>query len=463
MNIKKKININKFTLLWLVLFSIFIILILWLSTIFYYRYSYEIYQVKNMNQIANKILNIKEGSLNKQLESLAYKNEVCMEVLWNDGNVSSYNTLMVGCELNSNNNEIIRLQNEFLKSNDTTQTYRIKSHEYQAYAYLYGIKTNLGSIYLYSPLKDLSEVSKVLQSQLIFISFIAIIIASFIAYFLSKKLTNPILEITNKARNLGKGNYKQTYEESGIKEIDELANVLKNTQDELVKTDELRRDLMANVSHDLKTPLTMIKAYAEMVRDLTYQDDEKRINNCNVIMNETDRLNLLVNDILDLSKLEADVKELEITKYDLVKEVKEIIKRYEIIKETENYNFVLEMPNKAMVMADKNKLNQVIYNLINNAINHTGKDKTVTIRLSKKDNEYLFEVIDTGKGISEEEIPLIWNKYYKSEKKHQRNVVGTGIGLSIIKSILEKHQFNYGVKSKENKGSNFYFYIKSVK
>ena len=117
------------------------------------------------------------------------------------------------------------------------------------------------------------------------------------------------------------------------------------------------------------------------------------------------------------------------------------------------------MPNKAMIMADKNKLNQVIYNLINNAINHTGKDKTVTIRLSKKDNEYLFEVIDTGKGISEEEIPLIWNKYYKNDKNHQRNVVGTGLGLSIVKSILEKHQFEYGVKSKKGKGSNFYFYI----
>ena len=216
---------------------------------------------------------------------------------------------------------------------------------------------------------------------------------------------------------------------------------------------------MANVSHDLKTPLTMIKAYAEMVRDITYQDDEKRINNCNVIMNETDRLNLLVNDILDLSKLEADVKELDITNYDLVKEIKEIIKRYEIIKETENYNFILTLPKTALVNADKNKLNQVIYNLINNAINHTGKDKTVKINLVKKDKKYLLEVIDTGSGITKEELPLIWNKYYKSDKKHQRNVVGTGIGLSIVKSILEKHHFLYGVKSTINKGSNFYFYI----
>ena len=150
------------------------------------------YQVKNMDNIAKKILEIKEGSLNEQLESLAYKNEVCMEVRWNNGNVSSYNTLMVGCELSSNNNEITRLQNEFIKSSDVTQTYRIKSLQYQAYAYLYGIKTNLGSIYLYSPLKDLSGATKVLQGQLFTVAILAIIIATFIAYFLSKKLTNPI-------------------------------------------------------------------------------------------------------------------------------------------------------------------------------------------------------------------------------------------------------------------------------
>ena len=462
MNIQKRISIKSYTLLWLILFSIAIILIIWLSTVFYYHYSYESYQVKNMDSIANKILSIKEGSLNEQLESLAYKNEVCMEVRWNNGSVSSYNTLMIGCELDSNNSNILKLQNEFLKSSNTTETYRIKSLQYQAYAYLYGIKTNLGSIFLYSPLKDLSEATKVLQGQLSIIAFLAVLIACIIAYFLSKKLTNPILDITNKAKNLGKGNYQQNYQNSGIIELDSLANVLKDSQNELLKTDELRRDLMANVSHDLKTPLTMIKAYAEMVRDITYNDDEKRINNCNIIMNETDRLNILVNDILELSKLEANVKELNYEKYDLVKEVKEIIKRYEIIKETENYCFVLDLPDKAIIEADKNKLNQVIYNLINNAINHTGKDKVVKVSLKIKDKRYLFEIIDTGKGISKEQLPLIWDKYYKNDKNHQRNVVGTGLGLSIVKSILEKHQFEYGVNSKINKGSDFYFYINIV-
>ena len=219
---------------------------------------------------------------------------------------------------------------------------------------------------------------------------------------------------------------------------------------------------MANVSHDLKTPLTMIKAYAEMVRDMSYQNDEKRIMHCNIIMDEVDRLNLLVNDILALSKFEANAEEIKWESFDLVGEVKTIVNRYQIIKETEDYHIILNAPTKAMVKADKQKLNQVIYNLINNAINYTGKDKTVTINIKKEKDSYLVQIEDTGKGIKEEEIPFIWNKYYKNEKNHQRNVVGTGLGLSIVKKILEGHQFKYGVESTKNKGTIFYFYVKKA-
>ena len=111
-------------------------------------------------------------------------------------------------------------------------------------------------------------------------------------------------------------------------------------------------------------------------------------------------------------------------------------------------------------MADKQKINQVLYNLINNAINYTGKDKTITIKVKKEKDSYLVEIIDTGKGIKKEEIDLIWDKYYKNDKNHQRNVVGTGLGLSIVKTILENHHFKYGVKSEKNKGTAFYFYVK---
>jgi len=124
---------------------------------------------------------------------------------------------------------------------------------------------------------------------------------------------------------------------------------------------------------------------------------------------------------------------------------------------------MIEMPEHAYIKGDKNKINQVIYNLINNAINYTGDDKTVTIRVIEEKGKYKVEITDTGKGIKEQEINIIWDKYYKNEKNHKRNVVGTGIGLSIVKTILENHNFEYGVKSIKKQGSTFYFLAKKVK
>ena len=216
---------------------------------------------------------------------------------------------------------------------------------------------------------------------------------------------------------------------------------------------------MANVSHDLKTPLTMIKAYAEMSRDLNGEDKVKRDKNMNVIIEEVDRLTILVNDILTLSSMQSKINELNLEEFDIVSLINTILKRYEIFKETENYNFIFENKKKILITADKKKIEQVIYNLINNAINYTGDDNLVTIKVISKKDCVRVEIKDTGKGINEEDIPYIWDRYYKNKKKHKRNLIGTGLGLSIVKSILELHKYNYGVKSEKNKGTTFYFEI----
>ena len=168
---------------------------------------------------------------------------------------------------------------------------------------------------------------------------------------------------------------------------------------------------------------------------------------------------ILVNDILDLSKLQSKTNKLELEEFDLVKELKQVIKRYDIIKETENYSLIVKTPRKAIVIADKKRINQVLYNLINNAINYTGDDKKVYITILDKEKYYRIEIKDTGKGIDKKDLDHIWDKYYKKEKNHKRNVVGTGLGLSIIKNILLEHNFKYGVESKKDKGSTFYFEI----
>lgn len=281
-----------------------------------------------------------------------------------------------------------------------------------------------------------------------------------VSIILAKKINKPILNLISSAKELGKGNYNVEFKKSNIAELDELADVLEVAASEMNKTEELRRDLIANVSHDLKTPLTMIKAYAEKVRDLSYKDKEKREKDLNVIIEEADRLNYLVNDLLDMSKIESGTDTLKIEEYDLIEEIKTIIKRYEIVKETENYKFELDLPDKAIINADRSKLNQVIYNLVNNAIEHTGDDLVVKIAVIKNKDHYMIKITDTGKGIAEEDKKLVWNKYYKTDKRHKRNVVGSGIGLTIVKGILESHNFEYGIDSKLNEYTTFYFKIK---
>ena len=263
----------------------------------------------------------------------------------------------------------------------------------------------------------------------------------------------------NKAKEIAKGNYNITFENNEIEEINELSKTLNYACSELIKTEDLRRELLANVSHDLKTPLTMIKAYAELIRDVTHKDEEKMNKNLNVIIEETDRLNLLVNDILELSKIQSNVAPLNIEEFDLNELIKSILKRYDIYIEKENYNIEYKEKENLLIKADKKRIEQVIYNLINNAINYTGDDKKVFVQIKNEKKHIRVEIKDTGKGIEKKELEYIWDKYYKIDKTHQRVQVGTGIGLSIVKNILISHNFNYGVESKINKGTTFYFEI----
>lgn len=464
LNTKKKIKFNsiKFkTLGYLTLFSIFILLLFWELQMVFLDVLYEKYQIKDMNSMAKEIYNADSSSLRLLLNELVYNNSVCIEYLSSDGVSTLYNDKSTGCLLGKRNSILSDYKNELIESGEELKAIKFVNPDYESEALLYGIKVNNGEyVFLFSMLSDVNSNSMAIKGQLIYITLLVIIFAILISMFLSKMISKPIEQITAKSKQLANGDYNVVFDKNGILEIDELADTLNYLESEVSKTDEYRRDLMANVSHDLKTPLTMIKAYAEMIRDISYKDKEKMDKHLEVIISETDRLNILVGDILTLSKLQANADILNIDTFDLCGEVKEILKKYEIMKETENYNFIVNMPEKALIRADKNKINQVIYNLINNAMNYTGDDKNVWINIIENKKDYLVEIKDSGKGIDKEHLEHIWERYYKHEKNHQRNVIGTGLGLSIVKNILESHDFEYGVKSVKNKGTTFYFKVK---
>ena len=258
---------------------------------------------------------------------------------------------------------------------------------------------------------------------------------------------------------MAKGNFDVKFEGNDYREIYELSETLNNTAKELGRADEMKHDLIANVSHDLRTPLTMITAYSEIMRDIPGENTPE---NVQVVIDEANRLTTLVNDLLNLSKIQAGVASLETKDYDLTESINGVVERNAKLLEPYGYKVAFEYDRHVYVNADEFKIYQVIYNLLGNAVNYTGEDKRVTISQKVIDDKVRIEVIDTGEGIEPDKLSYVWDRYYKVDKTHKRAVIGTGLGLSIVKNILELHNAKYGVNSQVGKGSTFWFEMKMV-
>lgn len=306
-------------------------------------------------------------------------------------------------------------------------------------------------IILITDMVPVESTVETLKYQLLWVTGIMVILSLFLSIVLSRSISKPIVSINENAAKLAEGNYDINFEDSSTKEISELAKTLNHTRSELNKVDEFRKELIANVSHDLRTPLTMIHGYSEVMRDIPGENTPE---NVQIIIDEAERLNLLVNDLLDISKLESGRMELNKVKFNLTELINDILKRYDKLSD---YKISFEYEKECFVFADELKITQVLYNLINNAITYTGEDKCIYLTQEIINNEVKISITDTGEGIPHDKLPYIWDRYYKISKNHKRASVGTGLGLSIVKNILSLHGGKYGVISDVNKGSTFYF------
>ena len=295
-----------------------------------------------------------------------------------------------------------------------------------------------------------------LRIQLIYISIIMVVLSLIIALVISMKISKPIIKINDSAKRLGKGEYNVRFEGDGYREIAQLSETLNQAAVELSKAEGLQRELVANVSHDLRTPLTMITAYSEVMRDLPGENSPE---NVQVIIDEAKRLTSLVNDLLDVSKLQAGVMELNTRTYDLTESIEAVLSRYIKFLEQNGFTIDFEYDRHILVEADEDKMYQVIYNLVNNAINYTGDDRKVIVRQRVNGGMARIEVIDSGEGIPKEELVNVWERYYKVDKNHKRAVMGTGLGLSIVKNVLKLHNVQFGVDSEMGKGTCFWFEV----
>ena len=313
------------------------------------------------------------------------------------------------------------------------------------------------------PLSVVRSAIRNMQIYLLIISFVAMPLAFFIGYLITQKMTRGLKVISDTAVQLAKGNYDVDFVNADYKEIAQLSDTLNYVRDEVKKSGDFQREILANVTHDLKTPLTMIKAYASMVQEISGDNPEKRNEHLQVIIDETDRLTGLVNDVLLVSKVNSNISEIKPKVFNLTEFLYGIINKFGYLQEN-GYNIMVDVDPDRYTRADEEKIGQVVYNLLGNAVSYTGDDKTifVSLKTSMDGQRVKFSVRDTGNGISKEDLPDIWDRYFRSEENHNRPVKGTGLGLNIVKVILENHAFDFGVDSEKDKGSTFWVDFPSV-
>ena len=293
-----------------------------------------------------------------------------------------------------------------------------------------------------------------LRIQLAAVTVILLLVSALLAILISRRLSRPVVKINDEAKRLGSGDYSVHFDEGGYREIDELAATLNGAASELGKVDRMQKELIANISHDLRTPLTMISGYGEVMRDIP---GEMTAENMQIVLDETARLTSLVNDVLDLSRLTSGDMQIRNERFSLTALVAETMKRYAKLKERDGYDITFEADGEAFVRSDETRISQVVCNLVNNAINYTGDDRRVAVTQSVRGCRVRISVTDTGDGIPEEKLSLSWERYYKASEYHRRGAVGTGLGLSIVKGILDKMGGAYGVSSTVGEGSTFWF------
>lgn len=465
--------------MYFLLFSLIMLILLWLFQTVFFKGFYRSVKISQVESCAKNIITMMQGTEDDEGVNVD-KVSAMVEYIYeqNDMMVALYdlntNFAMSICSSDVPENlekisgsDVIRYRNMAMQNGGTYLEYQHKAlnedsgslEKYAAESVTYSeVFMDLGNgrymITIRSIITPFNSVVDTLRNQLIIISAILIVLSVVLSIIVSNLITRPIIKTNKAAKELAKQHYDVKFESDGYLEIRELNDTLNFAARELTKVEKLRKDLIANISHDLRTPLTMITGYGEVIRDLPGENTPENIQ---IIIDEATRLNELVTDLLDISKLQSGAMQLVRTDFSLTKCIEEIFNRYTKLIEQNRYNIVFNYKEDVIINADDVKIKQVIYNLVNNAINYVGDDKTVIVTQIADKNFVRVEVTDHGVGIDPDKLEYIWDRYYKVDKAHKSAVIGTGLGLSIVKNILELHNARFGVKSKLGAGSTFWF------
>lgn len=456
------------------------LLILWLFQVIFLEDFYKFIKINETKGAAYSVSEIAENdALYPELELIARQNEVCILVTDLHGAEIASKDYVSGCIIHKMNHSlkikmIEKAQNE---PRGITKYFNLdgseKEHDFgittESIIFVKIIKTEKYgdvAVFINGTISPVSATVQTLRIQIYIVTAILAAIGLILAMLFARFISKPISKLCSSAKELAKGNYQADFSSAGgYGEISELGESLDYAAKELSKVDNLKSELIANISHDLRTPLTLITGYSEVMRDIP---DENTPENLQIVIDEAKRLSTLVTDILDMSKFESGTVKLDIKEFDLTKTVSDTIERFKKLIEKEGFTFEFIYEGRVTVRADELRVSQVLYNLLNNAVIHAGGVKKVTVVQREVGNHVAVEVIDYGKGIPADKLQSIWERYYKVDKEHKRAQTGSGLGLYIVKSVIALHNEERagsaacGVRSEEEKGSTFWFSLEKI-
>lgn len=461
---KKKYSLRFQLLLVLLVFVVAILGFIYILQTTFLDEFYKSNKIKTLKNVGNDVAQVVgQDGFDETLDQVGMSNEVCVRIVSNNEelNYTGACTLrnLDNTSINMIAQETIDNGNEKMFDNFRYQRrYDMRPENVYIYARMIEVGNDAAMIMVSSAMTPLNVTISTIKSQYLIIVGVVILMSVVLALLLSRYILKPIKEINDESKNLSRGEYDRNNVSCDSLEIDQLNTTLVEANEDILKAEKARKELLGNVSHDLRTPLTMIVGYGEMIRDLP---EENNADNINVIIDEAKRLSTLVNDLIDISKLEDNNVQLHRQTVSVNELLTSVYHQYERYCSSQDIELKLQLAEDVMVDIDPDRIKQVLYNFVNNALNYNDKkEKQIIIGDTVDDGICRIYVHDNGEGIAEADKDKIWDRYYKVDKEHKRHAIGSGIGLSLSRQLLKAHGFEYGVESRLGEYSRFYFDIR---
>ena len=486
-NALKSVRVKLFLMVSLIIILLIVFLILLNNLVFGQFYLYS--KTKDLKDVYSAINNYYNSptdiDINSELEKLAVNNNFDI-LIKDDENINVFTSnkdfLSTFGQMNAMTNALNA--GELIEESDNYMIRKLRDNKTGISYILLSAKLDNGYLlYIRIPVSSIEESVKISNNFLYLIAGFTILISAVVVSFVSKKFTEPILELNAIARNMANLDFSHKYRitdaddeinnlgksinlmsdklERTIKQLRSTNIELEKDIEEKSKIDEMRKSFISDVSHELKTPIALIQGYSEGLLENVNTDDENRKFYAEVILDETNKMDKLVKQLLELMKLEYGKREFTDTEFNIVELEKEVIRKSRVMLEEKGVEVMLNSPEEINVIADDFYIEQVITNYLTNAIKHVEEingEKRISIEniVNIEKNKVRIKVFNTGINIKEEDLTRIWNRFYKVDESRNRADGGTGIGLSFVKAIMSNYKNAYGVINKDN-GVEFYF------